>query len=127
MLSLLFIIDFHTTVWVLSVSISKNQFWTFPKRGSGSAFPGGACALHGCKGTYITTCKRRKERMRKFSLAALLLLFCGTFAVAQESKGEFSAGWSFLHSNAAGPASNVPVGFDLDGTYYFAKSFGLTA
>src|SRR5919198_392481 len=61
MLSLLFIIDFHTTVWVLSVSISKNQFWTFPKRGSGSAFPGGVCALHGCKGTYITTCKRRKE------------------------------------------------------------------
>ena len=65
--------------------------------------------------------------MRKLSLVALLLLFCGTFAVAQESKGEFSAGWSFLHSNAAGPASNVPVGFDLDGTYYFAKSFGLTA
>src|SRR5919197_3825249 len=129
MLSLLFIIDFHTTVWVLSVSISKNQFWTFPKRGSGSAFPGGACALHGCKGTYITTCKRRKERMRKFSLAALLLLFCGTFAVAQESKGEFYAGWSFQHFDCGSGCtdSKVPGGFDLGGAYYLSRNIGAVA
>jgi Outer membrane protein beta-barrel domain len=67
--------------------------------------------------------------MRKLSLVALLLLFCGTFAVAQESKGELFAGWSFMHLN--GPSGctecNIPAGFNLDGSYYFAKIVGATA
>src|SRR5919204_3887798 len=137
MLSVLFIIDFHTTVWVLSVSISKNQFWTFPKisfghfQNAGVALrsPAGSVVLHGCKGTYITTCKRRKERMRKFSLVALVLLFCGTFAVAQESKGEFYAGWSFLHFDCGSgcPDSSVPAGFDLGGAYHFSRNLSAVA
>ena len=67
--------------------------------------------------------------MRKFSLVALVLLFCGTFAVAQESKGEVYAGWSFLHADCLGGSpcthSNVPTGFDLAGTYYFSRNIGV--
>ena len=65
--------------------------------------------------------------MRKFSLVALLLLFCGTFAVAQESKGELSGGWSFLHSDCGSGCthSNVPTGFNLGGAYYFSRTIGL--
>jgi opacity protein-like surface antigen len=64
--------------------------------------------------------------MRKFSLVALFLLFCGTFAVAQ--KGELGAGWNYLHidEGPGGTQNGIPGGFFVDGTYYFAKVIGLT-
>ncbi len=64
--------------------------------------------------------------MRKVSLVALFLLFCGTFAVAQ--KGELGAGWDYLHVDCGSGCteSSVPGGFFVDGTYYFAKAIGLT-
>jgi opacity protein-like surface antigen len=64
--------------------------------------------------------------MRKVSLIALFLLFCGTFAVAQ--KGELGAGWDYLHVDTGGLSTenSVPGGFFVDGTYYFAKVIGLT-
>jgi opacity protein-like surface antigen len=64
--------------------------------------------------------------MRKVSLIALFLLFCGTFAVAQ--KAELGAGWNYLHvdSDALPSQNNIPGGFFIDGTYYFAKAIGLT-
>jgi hypothetical protein len=67
--------------------------------------------------------------MRKFSLVALVLLFCGTFAVAQESKGEFYAGWSFLHFDCGSgcPDSSVPAGFDLGGAYHFSRNLSAVA
>jgi opacity protein-like surface antigen len=66
--------------------------------------------------------------MRKLSLIALFVLVCGTFAVAQESKAEFFAGYSYLHVDCAGcNPTNWPAGFDFDGTYYFANNLGLTA
>jgi len=63
--------------------------------------------------------------MRKLSLVALFLLFCGTFAVAQ--KAELGAGWDYLHIDCNGCSdASVPGGFFVDGTYYFAKAIGLT-
>jgi hypothetical protein len=63
--------------------------------------------------------------MRKVSLVALFLLFCGTFAVAQ--KAELGAGWDYLHVDCNGCSNaSVPGGFFVDGTYYFAKAIGLT-
>lgn len=65
--------------------------------------------------------------MRKLLLVMLLLLFCG-FAVGQDAtKGEFFAGYSFLHADCNGcNDANVPAGFDVDGTYYLFKDLGLT-
>jgi opacity protein-like surface antigen len=68
--------------------------------------------------------------MRKVLLVALLVLLCGMYAVAQDySKGEFFAGYSYLHIDCGSGCTDasVPAGFNLDGTYYFAKSLGLTA
>jgi opacity protein-like surface antigen len=67
--------------------------------------------------------------MRKLSLIALFVLVCGTFAVAQESKGEFFAGYSYLHVDCGSGCTEAswPAGFNVDGTYYFANSLGLTA
>jgi len=64
--------------------------------------------------------------MRKLSLVALFLLFCGTFAVAQ--KAELGAGWNYLHIDGdVLPSQNgIPGGFFIDGTYYFARVIGLT-
>jgi opacity protein-like surface antigen len=64
--------------------------------------------------------------MRKLSLVALFLLFCGTFAVAQ--KVELAGGWNFLHvdSDFLPTQNSVPGGFFIDGTYYFANVIGLT-
>ena len=64
--------------------------------------------------------------MRKVSLIALFLLFCGAFAAAQ--KVELGAGWNYLHidSDALPEQNGVPGGFFIDGTYYFAKIVGLT-
>ena len=64
--------------------------------------------------------------MRKLSLVALFLLFCGTFAVAQ--KAELGAGWNYLHvdSDVLPTQNGIPGGFFIDGTYYFAKVIGLT-
>jgi len=63
--------------------------------------------------------------MRKISLIALFLLFCGTFAVAQ--KAELGAGWNYLHvdEGSGGTQNGIPGGFFIDGTYYFAKVIGL--
>ncbi len=67
--------------------------------------------------------------MRKVWLVALLVLLCGMYAAAQDySKGEFFAGYSYLHVGIPGGTDNsVPAGFNLDGTYYFARALGLTA
>jgi len=64
--------------------------------------------------------------MRKLSLVALFLLFCGTFAAAQ--KAELGAGWNYLHvdSDFLPVQNGIPGGFFVDGTYYFAKVIGLT-
>jgi len=68
--------------------------------------------------------------MRKFSLVALFVLLCGMYAVAQDySKGEFYAGYQYLHVDvgSSGIDSSWPAGFNFDGTYYFAKNIGVTA
>ena len=67
--------------------------------------------------------------MRKVSLFALFMLLCGSFAVAQETKGEFFAGYSYLHADCGSGCtdSSFPAGFNLDGSYYFSRSFGATA
>ena len=67
--------------------------------------------------------------MRKVSLFALFMLLCGSFAVGQETKGEFFAGYSYLHLDCGSGCtdSSVPTGFNLDGTYYFSRSIGVTA
>lgn len=63
--------------------------------------------------------------MRKLSLVALLVVFCGTFAVAQ--KGELGVGYDYLHVDCNGCSeASVPAGFFVDGTYYFARVIGLT-
>jgi opacity protein-like surface antigen len=63
--------------------------------------------------------------MRKFSLVALFLLLCGTFAVG--ATGELGAGWDYLHIDCNGCSdASVPGGFFIDGTYYFAKVIGVT-
>jgi len=64
--------------------------------------------------------------MRKLSLIALLMLFCGTFAVAQ--KAELGAGWNYLHfdSDVIPSQNGIPGGFFVDGTYYFTNLIGLT-
>jgi len=70
--------------------------------------------------------------MRKFVLAVLLLLAFSLTAAAQDeySKGEFFLGYSYLHIDTgsdSGLSSSVPAGFNLDGTYYPTKHFGLVA
>jgi len=68
--------------------------------------------------------------MRKFSLVALFVFVCGMFTFAQDySKGEFFAGYSYLHVDCGSGCTDAswPAGFNLDGTYYFTKTLGLTA
>ena len=68
--------------------------------------------------------------MRKVLIAALCVLFCGMYAVAQDyPKAEFFAGYSFLHVDCGSgcTVASWPAGFDLDGTYYFSRILGVTA
>ena len=67
--------------------------------------------------------------MRKVFLFVLFMLVCGSFAAAQESKGEFFAGYSYMHADCGSgcPMSSVPAGFNVDGSYYFSRSIGATA
>jgi opacity protein-like surface antigen len=66
--------------------------------------------------------------MRKISMFALFMLLCGSLAVAQETKGEFFAGYSYLHADCNGCSdASFPAGFNLDGSYYFTRSLGVTA
>jgi len=68
--------------------------------------------------------------MRKVSLVVVVVLLCGMYAVAQDySKGELFAGYMYTHVDVGntGIDSSWPAGFNLSGTYYFAKSIGLTA
>jgi len=68
--------------------------------------------------------------MRKILFIAVLVLTCGCFAVAQDySKGEFYAGYQYLHVDvgSSGIDSSWPAGFNFDGTYYFTKNVGLNA
>ena len=64
--------------------------------------------------------------MRKVSVIAVILLFCGTFAFAQ--KGELGAGYDYLHvdNKIGGGDNSVPAGFFIDGTYYLLKVIGVT-
>ena len=69
--------------------------------------------------------------MRKTLLVVLLVFLCGLGVAAQDNpKAELFAGYSYLRldfgSNPLGGDNNVPAGFDIDGTYYFAKYLGLT-
>ncbi len=55
--------------------------------------------------------------MRKLSVIVVLLMFCGAYAAAQDySKGEFFAGYSYLHADCGSGCtfSNVPAGFNLE-------------
>jgi opacity protein-like surface antigen len=65
--------------------------------------------------------------MRKLSLIALLVLFCGVAAVAQESKTEFYAGYSYLRVDCGDscPYNGWPAGFNADATYYLTKGLGI--
>jgi len=66
--------------------------------------------------------------MRKGLLIAVLVLVCGSFAIAQDyPKGELGAGWNYLHvdEGSGGTQNGLPGGFFVDGTYYFAKLIGL--
>jgi opacity protein-like surface antigen len=67
--------------------------------------------------------------MRKVSLFAVFVLLCASFAVAQESKGEFFAGYSYMHVDCGSGCtdSSFPAGFNLDGSYYFSRLLGVTA
>lgn len=67
--------------------------------------------------------------MRKALFIALLFVFCGIYAVAQDyHKGELFVGYSYLHFDCGSGCndSSVPVGFNIDGTYYFTHLLGLT-
>ena len=67
--------------------------------------------------------------MKKVSLFALLMLLCGSLAIAQEKKGEFFAGYSYMHADCGSGCtdSSFPAGFNLDGSYYLSRSIGATA
>jgi len=68
--------------------------------------------------------------MRKLLLVAILMLLSGMYASAQDySKGEFFAGYSYMHFDCGTncPDNSVPAGFNLDGTYYFVRYLGVTA
>jgi len=71
--------------------------------------------------------------MRKILLIALLLMFCGVVAVAQDDyhKFELGGGWNYLHYASGGGVSgnlseSSTSGLFIDGTYYFKKWVGLT-
>jgi hypothetical protein len=67
--------------------------------------------------------------MRKVLLFAFTVLLCSCFVVAQESKGEFFAGYSYLHADCGSGCtdSSFPTGFNLDGSYSLSRSIGLVA
>jgi opacity protein-like surface antigen len=71
--------------------------------------------------------------MRKALLVALLFVFCGVYAVAQDDyhKLEVGAGWNYLHFDTGGGGTNVSEnstsGLFIDGTFYARKWIGLTA
>jgi len=68
--------------------------------------------------------------MRKVLLVAVAVLLCGMYAFADDDyhKGELFAGYSYLHFGCGSGCTDnsVPVGFNIDGTYYFSKHLGLT-
>jgi hypothetical protein len=65
--------------------------------------------------------------MRKLILAVAVIGLMSISAFAQnESKFDFFAGYSYLHVGDAGDEANVPAGFELQGTGYFNKNFGIT-
>jgi hypothetical protein len=57
------------------------------------------------------------------------MLLCGSLAVAQEKRGEFFAGYSYMHMDCGSGCtdSSVPLGFEFDGAYYLAHGLGATA
>ena len=67
--------------------------------------------------------------MRKVLFIAVLVLGCGSWALAQDySKAELFAGYQYTHvdTGSSGIDSSWPEGFDLSGTYYFMKNLGIT-
>lgn len=63
--------------------------------------------------------------MRKVSLVAVFLVFCGCLAFG--AGGELGVGYDYLHVDCNGcNNASVPAGFFIDGTYYFAHVLGLT-
>jgi opacity protein-like surface antigen len=66
--------------------------------------------------------------MKKLILAfaAIILLTVGAFGQTDSSKFDFFAGYSYLHVGDAGDEANIPMGFELQGTGYFNKNFGIT-
>lgn len=67
--------------------------------------------------------------MRKLilALAAIGFMSLSAFGQTESSKFDFFAGYSYLHVGDAGDEANIPSGFELQGTGYLNKNFGITA
>lgn len=68
--------------------------------------------------------------MRKILLAIAVFGLLSLSAFAQNnSKFDFFAGYSYLHvdQDLLSTDNNIPGGFELQGTGYFTKNFGITA